>query len=275
MRSPTGIAGLVIVLTVVVLGLTAPFVAPNDPTSQDLSRVLQPPFWLGGPSDLVLGTDNLGRDLFSRIAYGSRISLIIGISAVAIAGTLGSALGLTSGYVGGLIDSLIMRLADFQLSIPFLVLAIAVVGAIGPSFTNLIVVLGITGWVPYARVVRGEVLSLREREFIQAARAIGTPTWRILLFHLRPNVTASIIVLASLEVARMIISEASLSFLGLGVQPPNPSWGGMVADGRNYLASAWWISTFPGIAIAATVLGINLLGDWLRDVLDPYLRHAH
>lgn len=271
--SPTGTAGAIVVGAVIALAATAGIIT-SDPTSQDLAAALQPPSWLGGQARGVFGTDNLGRDIFSRIAYGARISLLIGVSAVALAGAIGSLLGLVSGFKGGWLGTAIMRLADFQLSVPFLVLAIALVGAVGPSLANLIVVLGVTGWVPYARVVRSEVLSLREREFVLAARAIGAPDWRIIITHLRPNITASVIVLASLEVARMIISEASLSFLGLGVQPPTPSWGGMVADGRNYLESAWWLSTFPGLAIALTVLGVNLLGDRLRDVLDPALRRS-
>lgn len=271
--SATGSAGALVVTVVIALAATAGWIT-SDPTSQDLAVALQPPSWLGGQAGGLLGTDNLGRDIFSRIAYGARISLLIGVSAVALAGAIGTLLGLVSGFKGGWLGTAIMRLADFQLSVPFLVLAIALVGAVGPSLANLIVVLGITGWVPYARVVRSEVLSLREREFVLAARAVGVPDWRIIITHLRPNITASVIVLASLEVARMIISEASLSFLGLGVQPPTPSWGGMVADGRNYLESAWWLSTFPGLAIALTVLGVNLLGDRLRDVLDPALRRS-
>jgi peptide/nickel transport system permease protein len=198
--------------------------------------------------------------------------LLIGVTAVTIAGAIGTTLGLISGFKRGWLGGAIMRLADFQLSVPFLVLAIALVGALGPSLLNLIVVLGITGWVPYARVVRSEVLSLREREFVLAARLVGASDWRIMLTHIRPNITASVVVLASLEVARMMLSEASLSFVGLGVPPPTPSWGGMVADGRNYLQSAWWLSTLPGVAIAVTVLGVNLLGDRLRDVLDPFRR---
>jgi peptide/nickel transport system permease protein len=259
---------------VVLLALTANLIAA-DPNRQDLAVALRPPTWFGGEATAgVLGTDNLGRDIFSRVAHGARVSLLIGVLAVAVAGAIGTLLGLISGFQGGWLGALVMRLADFQLSVPFLILALAIVAAIGPSLLNLIVVLGITGWVPYARVVRSEVLSLREREFVLAARAVGASSWRIMLVHLRPNITASVIVLASLEVARMILSEASLSFLGLGVPPTTPSWGGMVADGRNYLESAWWLATIPGLAIAFTVLGVNLLGDRLRDVLDPHLRRS-
>jgi len=272
LESRTGSVGFAIVLAVVTAALLAPLIAPYDPASQEITRALKPPVWLGGPSGALLGTDNLGRDIFSRIMYGSQVSLIIGLSAVAVAGSLGFTLGVLSGYLGGWVDAVLMRLADFQLSVPFIVLAIAVLGVVGPSLQNLIVVLGITSWVSYARVARSEVLSLREREFVMAARALGASSFRIMLIHIGPNVTAPAIILASLEVARMIISEAALSFLGLGVPPPAPSWGGMVADGRNYLESAWWIATFPGIAIVITVLGINLFGDWLRDTLDPRLR---
>jgi peptide/nickel transport system permease protein len=267
-----GAFGLLLVLGVVLLALLAPLIAPFDPTRQELSLALKPPVWLGGPPGLWLGADNLGRDIFSRIVYGSRVSLIIGLSAVAIGGTLGAALGMAAGYHGGWVETAIMRLADFQLSVPFIVLAIAVLGVLQPSLMNLVLVLGITGWVSYARVARSEVLSLREREFVLAARAVGATGPRIVLRHILPNVTASLVVIATLEVARMIISEAALSFLGLGVPPSTPSWGSMVADGRNYLETGWWIAAFPGLAIVLTVLGINLFGDWLRDSLDPRLR---
>ncbi len=271
LRSATGTAGLVIVTLVVGLAVAAPFVAAADPTQQDLARAFEPPGWLGGERAL-LGTDYLGRDIFSRVVHGARISLLIGVSAVAIAGLAGSVAGIVAGFRGGWIDAVLMRLADFQLSLPFIVLAVALVGAIGPSFGNLIIVLAITGWVPYARIARSEVLSVREREFVTAARAIGASPLRIMYVHVRPNVAASLIVLASLEVARMILNEAALSFLGLGVQPPTPSWGGMVAEGRSYLQSAWWITTFPGLAIVVTVLGVNLFGDFVRDLFDPRLR---
>ncbi len=271
--SRTGTMGLSIVVIVTLVALFASFLAPFDPGDQEISRALQRPSWLGGPPGALLGTDNLGRDIYSRILFGSRVSLIVGLSAVAIAGSLGFVLGLVAGYYRGWVDSLIMRVADFQLSVPFIVLAIAVLGVIGPSLQNLILVLGVTSWVSYARVVRSEVLWLRESEFVLAARAVGARGIRIILYHIRPNVMAATIILASLEVARMIISEAALSFLGLGIPPPTPSWGAMVADGRNYLDSAWWIAAFPGLAIVITVLGINLLGDWLRDTVDPRLKH--
>jgi peptide/nickel transport system permease protein len=191
---------------------------------------------------------------------------------VAIAGSIGLAIGLLSGYHGGHLDDVLMRLADIQLAFPFILLAIAVIGVLGPSLGNIIVVIGVSGWVVYARIVRGEVLSLREREFVQAAVALGSPAWRVILRHVVPNVVTPWLVIATLDMARVIVIESALSFLGLGVQPPTPTWGGMLADGRVYLSTAWWLATFPGLAILATVLGINLLGDGLRDTFDPRLK---
>jgi len=269
--SRTGLLGVAIMLLIVFSAILAPRIAPMSPAVQEITHSFAAPTWqIGVP--YMLGADHLGRDLFSRIVFGTRISLLIGLSAVGIAGTLGTMLGLVAGYQGGVLDSIIMRVADLQLSIPFLILAIAVIGVLGPGLLNLIVVLGITGWVSYSRVVRSEVLSVREREYVLAAQVLGAKRLRIMLRHVLPNVLPSVIVIASLEVARMILSEAALSFLGLGVQPPTPSWGSMVADGRNYIATAWWISAFPGAAIFLAVLGINLFGDWLRDTLDPRLR---
>lgn len=269
----TATGGALIVVAVVLMALTAPWISPADPLEQHITQRLRPPAWIaGGHPENMLGTDSLGRDLLSRIIFGSRISLIVGVSAVAISGGIGVLLGLISGYYGGITDSIIGRVADTQLSIPFLVLAVAVVAVVGASLMNLIFVLAVTTWVLYFRVVRGEVLSVRENEYVEAARAAGAGDRRIILRHILPNVTASIIVVSTLLVANMIIFEASLSFLGLGIQPPTPTWGRMVADGRQYIASAWWISLFPGMAILVTVLGINLLGDKLRDILDPRQR---
>lgn len=272
LTSRTGLFGTTIVLVVVVAAIFAAYLAPEDPNQQQILDALQPPIWLESSSNAILGTDYLGRDILSRIIYGARVSLTVGLAAVAIAGILGAVLGILAGFRGGWTDSVIMRLADFQLSIPFVVLAIAVLGILGPSLRNIIIVLGITGWVTYARVIRSEVLAVREFDYITAARAIGSSDGRIMVRHVLPNVAAPMIVISSLEVARMIISEAALSFLGLGVPATTPSWGGMVSDGRSYIQANWWIATFPGLAIVITVLGINLFGDWLRDTLDPRQR---
>ena len=271
-ESKTGLVGLVITLLIVIAALLAKPLSPHDPYRQDIRHRLTGPFWMTGDLDHMLGTDSLGRDILARIIYGARISLLVGVSAVTMSGSIGVTLGLVAGYFRGRWDSIIMRLADVQLAVPTMVLALVAMAVVGPGLRNLIIILGVTGWVGYARVVRGEVLSIREKEFVEAARAIGASHGRILLLHLLPNVAASIIVISSLRVAGMILVEASLSFLGLGVQPPTPTWGGMVAEGRDLVYRAWWVSTFPGIAIFIVVLGINLLGDWLRDVLDPRLR---
>lgn len=266
----TAFVGAIIVIIAIFVAVFAPWLSPHDPLKQNIRNRLQPPSWVEeGSATHILGTDTLGRDLLSRIIHGSRISLVVGLAAVIISGGIGVTLGLITGYFGGGLDSIVGRLADVQLSIPFLILAVAVVAVIGPSLINLIIVLSISTWVLYYRVVRGEVLSVREEEYIAAAKGIGGSTRHILLQHILPNVSASIVVVATLLVANMIIFEASLSFLGLGVPPPAPTWGRMVADGREYIATAWWIATFPGLAILFTVLGINLLGDWLRDTLDP------
>jgi peptide/nickel transport system permease protein len=227
----------------------------------------------GGSSEYILGTDALGRDIFTRVLYGSRISLIVGFTAVFIAGAIGILLGLLSGFYGGRTDDIIMRLADIQLAVPFILLAIAILAVLGQGLDKIILTLGISGWVTYGRVVRGEVMSWREKDFVEAARAIGAKNGSIMFRHILPNTVASIIVIASFAVASTILAEASLSFLGLGVPPTVPTWGGMVASGRDYIITGqWWIYTFPGIAIMLTVLAINVVGDWLRDFLDPRLR---
>lgn len=220
----------------------------------------------------MLGTDQLGRDVASRILFGARVSMLVGILAVGISGTLGVTLGLVSGYLGGWAEVVIMRIADVQLAMPWILLAILIVAVVGAGLQNVILVLGVVGWVTYARIVRGSVMVLREKEFVEAARALGAGSGRIIIRHILPNVFSPIVVIATFNVASAIIGEAALSFLGLGVEPGIPTWGGMLADGRAYLASAWWLATFPGLAIMVSVLGINLLGDWARDVLDPRLR---
>jgi peptide/nickel transport system permease protein len=270
-----GAVGWVLVGVVAAVALTAPLLAPHNPLAQDLElRAGSPTLSRGGLGAHPLGNDQLGRDILSRILYGSRISLGVGLAAVVLGGTVGVGLGVMAGYVGGWPDRLIMRVADIQLAFPFILLAMAIIAVAGPGLGKLIAVLALSGWVTYARVVRSEVLSVREREFVQAARAIGLRDGRIMLRHILPNVIAPVIVISTLELARVVILEAALSFLGLGVQPPTPSWGRMLADGRDFLATAWWISTVPGLAIMALVLGVNLVGDWLRDVLDPRIRYS-
>ena len=279
LRSPVGILGAILVTFVVFTAVAAPLLTPFDPAELNVQDRLLPPFWVeGGSTDYILGTDQLGRDILSRIIFGSRISVIVGVLGVSISLAVGVTLGLLSGYLGGWIDNIISRLLDTFMAIPFIVLALAVLGVLGPrgssrdSLISLIVVLGLTGWVTFTRVVRGEVLSIKEQDYVEAARSLGQVDWKILLVHVLPNVTASIIVLATLQVATVIIAESSLSFLGLGIQPPSVTWGIMLATGRDHLATSWWLATFPGLAITFTVLGIILLGDWLRDVLDPRMK---
>lgn len=269
-----GVAGFVIVLLALVVATFAPLIAPHGYDDQDLDRSVQPPVGAGGSWRNVLGTDQLGRDMLSRIIFGARTSMSLACAGVLLAGTLGAFVGLVSGYFGPRLDAMIMRVADVQLSFPYLLLAIAIMALLGTSLVNLVAVLVLRSWVVYTRLVRVSVLSMKEREFVTAARALGLGSWRILLRHLVPNVAAPVIVVSTLQLAELIIVEASLSFLGLGVQPPMPSWGSMVSQGRDYLTSAWWLVTFPGLAIITTVLGTNLLGDALRDVLDPRLKRS-
>jgi peptide/nickel transport system permease protein len=268
-RGKFALAGLSLIFLLYLLALLAPLIAPYDPIAQE--NVVQTSFLK--PSALHwLGTDRFGRDILSRILYGARISLAIGFVATAISVTLGTLLGAVAGYFGGKVDSLIMRFTDLVLAFPRLILLIMIVALFSPSITVIIVVLGLTQWPNTTRIVRGDVLSLREREFIQAARALGLSGGRIILRHLIPNVLAPVIVTATLGIGNTIVLEAGLSFLGLGVQSPTPSWGNMVADGREVLIGAWWIATFPGLVIVFTVLAFNLVGDGLRDALDPRLR---
>jgi peptide/nickel transport system permease protein len=265
----TAVIGLT-VLTIMFAGmLLAPVIAPFDPNAQDVSRRLIGPFRPGSP--YLLGTDHVGRDVLSRMIYGARVAWMIGAIAVLLSGIVGVFLGLLAGFYGGLVDDAITWLTNVELAFPFILLAIVVAASLGAGLGNLIVVLTIVSWVTYARVVRGETLVQREQEFVEAARALGASNLRIILTHLLPNVLTPVIVIATFEFSRMIISEAALSFLGLGVQPSVPSWGSMLADGRQYLATAWWVATFPGLGITVTVLAINLVGDWLRDEMDPRL----
>jgi peptide/nickel transport system permease protein len=260
-----------ILLAMLAAALFAPQIAPHDPSWQERSERLVAPFSTGADTGrfYLLGTDPLGRDMLSRIIFGARISLLIGFSSVILSAPIGVLLGLLAGYGPRWIDDAIMRFADVQLAFPIILLAMVIVAVLGPSLPNLIVVLAISGWVIYARVVRGQVLRLKEMEFIQAAKTAGCSAPRILLRHLLPNVMTPVIVLITFGLASMILLESSLSFLGLGVQPPTPSWGGMLNDSRDYISKAWWVSVMPGLAIMLTVLSVNFLGDWLRDTLDP------
>jgi peptide/nickel transport system permease protein len=270
----TALFGLAVVVLVVLTAVAAPLLSPFDPIEQDLGdlRLKAPGFRDAAGRLHPLGTDHLGRDLLARVIYGAQPALLVGFAAVVISGVLGMVAGLVSGYFGGRVDDALMRLADIQLAFPFILLAIAVIGVLGPSLKTIIAVIGVSSWVVYARIVRSAVLSLREREFVQAALALGSGDGRVLVRHILPNALTPWLVVATLDMARVIVIESALSFLGLGVQPPTPTWGGMLADGRVYISTAWWLATFPGLAILVTVLGINLFGDGLRDTLDPRLK---
>jgi peptide/nickel transport system permease protein len=272
-RSKLRLVGLVLLILFLFVSAFAPLLAPYDPNVGVLEQRVLVPGIFGGPSAHPLGTDQIGRDVLSRLIYGSRVSLIVGVSAVLYAGTLGVALGLLSGFYGGRVDAVLMRLADIQLALPGILLAVAVLAVLGQGLINVIIVLGIGGWTGYARIVRGQVLSQKERDYVVAARALGVPARRIIVTHLLPNSITPAVVLATFAVGQAILAEAALSYLGLGIGVGQPTWGNMLADGRSYLGNAWWLATFPGIAISLVVLSINLLGDWVRDVLDPRLRN--
>lgn len=270
LKSKTGTVGVAILLVVAFTAIFAPLIAPHDPIKQNVEDMLVPPVWAeGGTMTYLLGTDNLGRDMLSRIMYGSQVSLVVGLLSVVLAGAIGLAIGLVSGFYGGWIDNGFMRLVDAFLAIPNILFTLVILKVTGPGLTTLIVVLGVTNWVVYARIIRAEVLSLKEREFVRAAKSIGVRDATIMLRHLLPNVTSSFIVVSTLSMATTIIAESSLSFLGLGIQPPTVSWGGMLSAGREYLSDSWWMATFPGMAITITTLGVIFVGDWLRDLLDP------
>ncbi|WP_293800110.1 ABC transporter permease [uncultured Bosea sp.] len=266
---------LLVLSLLVLAAVFAPLIAPGNIEIQNIFNRLKPPFWVDAKGVThIAGTDHLGRDVFSRLIYGSRISLLVGIVAVAFGGSVGLLLGLLSGYYGGLVDSAIMRFTDMQLAFPFLLLALALVTILGPSIFNVIIVLALTSWINYAKVVRGDVLQLRSLEFIQAARVLGAPNHRIIFRYILPNVMSSFLVVASFQVAALIIAESSLSFLGLGVPNRIPTWGTMLADGREYVRDAWWLAVFPGVAIMLAALSFNIIGDGLRDLLDPTMRSS-
>ncbi len=267
-RHALGIVGLVLAVAAVAAALGAPVLAPHDPLASDFASGLKPPGTPGHP----WGTDQLGRDLLSRVLYGARIALFIGFCTVLVTAVLGGLLGLLAGFFGGWPGTALMRIADVQLSFPFVLLALTINAIVGLGLRNIIISLSAAGWVVYARVVRGEVLSIKQREYVHAAQALGIGRARLLFRHVLPNVAPSIAILASLQFSQFIVAEAAISFLGFGVQPPTPAWGSMLSESRDFLYVAWWLAAFPGGALALTALGVNLVGDWLRDVLDPKFR---
>ena len=261
------VLGVGLTLAVVIAALGAPWLAPHDPARTDFGQSLKPPGTPGHP----LGTDQLGRDLMARVLHGARLALFIGACTVLVTAVVGGLLGLVTGFVERWPSAVIMRLADVQLSFPFILLAMTINVIVGLGLRNIIVSLSAAGWVVYARVVRGEVLSVKQRDFVQAASALGAGRARLLFRHVLPNVAPTIVVVASLQFSQFVVAEAAISFLGFGVQPPTPAWGSMLAESRDFLYVAWWLAAFPGAALALTALGVNLLGDWLRDTLDPKL----
>jgi peptide/nickel transport system permease protein len=265
--------GFVVLGLLVVLSVAAPVVAPHPQDDIDVLRRLLPPAWDGaGSREYLLGTDQLGRDVLTRIIWGSRVSLVVGLSTAIVTVIIGVTVGLVAGYYAGVVDEILMRVADVLLAFPFVLLAMVVIVVLGPSLPNLILVLSVFGWVGYARVVRATTLAIKEREFVEAARTVGATSPRIIWRHILPNVFAPAIVIATFVASSAIIAEAALSFLGLGLPTAIPSWGAMLADGRDNLVAAPWLTWFPGLAIMITVLSLNLVGDWLRDYLDPRLR---
>ena len=268
------LVGMLILFIVTFVAIFGPQLAPFDPNRQNIMmRLLEPGEAGAGDLTYWLGSDQLGRDVFSRLLYGARVSLLVGVAAIAVGGTIGIIAGLLSGYYGGWIDDVIMRLGDIQLAFPFILLAIMFLVVLGPGLVNIILVLGIGQWITYARIVRAQTLSLREKEYVEAARAMGDSTFSILFRTILPNIIAPLTVIASFNVAGVILSEAALSFLGLGVPPDVPTWGSMLSESRDHLLSnKWWMSLFPGLAIIFTVLAFNIIGDWLRDFLDPRLK---
>ncbi|MFC1491679.1 ABC transporter permease [Nitrospinota bacterium] len=272
-RRPPALFGLICVLIVIIWALVPEIFSPMDPLKQNLDIHLKPPGYVDAAGTTHwAGTDELGRDMLSRIIWGARISLIVGIVAVLLSGMIGVTLGLVAGYYGGYVDAVISRIVDIALSVPFILLAMSIIAILGPSLQNVILAMAVRTWIVYARTIRGAVLAVKEFEYIAGAKATGCRTPRILVRHLLPNVLSTAIVIATLYLGRMIIIEASLSFLGVGVPPPTPAWGGMLSDGRSFLDTAWWLAFFPGLALMLTVLGVNLLGDWIRDALDPRMK---
>ena len=273
LRLRWGLAAAGVLLLIVASAIFAPWLAPHDPLQVNIRHRLGPPAWMeGGVTEHPLGTDQVGRDLLSRMIYGGRVSLVVGVASVILASTIGVLLGLGAGYFGGHIDWTIMTVVNIVLTFPFVLLALAVIAVLGPSLPNMIIVLGVAGWPIYARVIRAETLALRDREFVIAGRALGMGHARIIFRQILPNLVSAIVVIATLQIAQVIILESFLSFLGLGIKPPTPAWGNMLGEGRLYMLNSWWIATFPGLAIFIVTLAINLVGNALRDWLDPHLK---
>src|SRR6056297_2457560 len=274
-RNKGGLIGLLIMIFVISVAILAPYLTHTNPNDQDITMRLQGPIWeINSNPDHILGTDQLGRDILSRLIYGSRVSLLVGFLGTILGGIIGVIMGSISGYYGGKIDSVIMRLVDIQLAFPFILLAIFIVSVLGASLFNIILVAGISSWVRYARLIRGEILSVKEVEFIEAIRSLGAKDLRIMFRHILPNVINPVIILGTLEMDRIILMEAALSFLGLGVPAHIATWGRMLSEGRVYIVTNPWLAIFPGLAITVTVLGVNIFGDWLRDYLDPKLKNV-
>lgn len=267
------VVSLAIIASFVLAAVFAPLLSPADPEEQSLRSRLAPPAWQeGGSARHLLGTDRLGRDLLSRILYGARVSLSAGVLTVLVASFIGAAVGLVAGYYRGRVDAVLMRITDATMAFPVILLALILAVTVGPSFVNVVLAIAVILWARYARVIRGQVLSLMELDFIAQSRIAGAGAWRIITRHLFPNTLNTLVVLVTLQIGYVIIVEASLSFLGAGIPPPTPAWGSMIAEGRDFITSAWWVSSLPGLAILLVVLAFNLLGDWLRDTLDPKLR---
>jgi peptide/nickel transport system permease protein len=273
LRDKVALVGAIIVFAAVASAILAPLISPHDPTAGYIGQRLKPPGFVNEEGKLyILGTDQQGRDVLSRVTFGARVSLTVAIGVIAVAGAVGIVLGLISGYYGGRIDDIIMRIVDTQTAFPGLLLALVIILMIGPSTRNIIIVLSINGWMVFARITRGIMLTIREKDYIDAARLIGAGDLRIMFRHAFPNLISPVLTLITLELARIILAEAALSFLGLGIQPPESSWGLMIADGRDYITIAWWLVTFPGAAIAITVFGVMTVANWLRTVTDPEQR---
>ncbi len=273
LRDKVALTGAIIVFVVLTSAALAPLISPHNPAAGNIAQRLQPPGFVNAQGQLyILGTDQQGRDILSRAIHGARVSMVVAIGVIALAGTVGTVLGLMSGYYAGRVDDIIMRIVDTQTAFPGLLLALVIITMIGPSVRNIIIVLSINGWMVFARITRGIMLTIRHKDYIDAARLVGVPDSRIMFRHAFPNLMSPTLTLITLELARIILAEASLSFLGLGIQPPQSSWGLMIADGRNYITVAWWLVTFPGICIAVTVFGVMTVANWLRTVTDPEQR---